>query len=92
MVTQGIDPFGARATLDTPEGRVRYFRLATVADQLAIDLDQLPYTVKILLENVLRYVGAEPFTEDDVRLVAAWRPGTKPAKEFPFLPLSLIHI
>ena len=90
MVTQGIDPFGARATLDTPEGRVRYFRLATVADQLAIDLDQLPYTVKVLLENVLRYAGAEPCTEDDVRLVAAWRPGTKPAKEFPFLPTRVL--
>jgi len=90
MVTQGIDPFGARATLDTPEGRVRYFRLATIADQLAIDLDQLPYTIKVLLENVLRYAGAEPFTEDDVRLVAAWRPGTKPAKEFPFLPTRVL--
>lgn len=90
MVTRGNDPFGARGMLETPEGRVTYFRLAAVADRLAVPLEQLPFTVKILLENVLRYAGTPPFTEEDVALVASWRPGEKAAREFPFLPARVL--
>ncbi len=53
-------------------------------------LDQLPYTVKVLLENVLRFAGTEPFTEDHVRALAAWRPGARESQEFPFLPARVL--
>ncbi|MFN3337325.1 MAG: aconitase family protein, partial [Thermomicrobium sp.] len=90
MVTRGSDPFGARSMLETPEGRVTYFRLAAVAEQLAVPLEQLPFTVKILLENVLRYAGRAPCTEADVALVASWRPGAKASREFPFVPARVL--
>ncbi len=87
---RGNDLFGARAVLDTPEGRVSYFRLDRIADRLAVPLDRLPYTVKILLENVVRLAGTEAFSADDVRLVASWRPGEKASREFPFLPARVL--
>jgi hypothetical protein len=43
------DPFAARARLETGDGPVELYRLAEVAE-----LDRLPHTVKILLENLLR--------------------------------------
>ncbi|MCS7050072.1 MAG: aconitate hydratase AcnA, partial [Thermomicrobium sp.] len=90
MVTPGNDPFGAQAVLETPEGRVRYFRIAAVADRLAIPFDRLPFTVKVLLENVLRYAGTPAFSREDVELVASWRPGDKASREFPFLPARVL--
>lgn len=84
------DPFGARATLETPEGRVTYYRLAALADHITIGLERLPYTVKVLLENVLRLAGNGPFTTEDVELVASWQPGPKPAREIPFLPSRVL--
>ena len=47
-------------------------------------------TVKILLENVLRHAGGEVVTEDDVRTLAAWRPGGAGEAEVPFLPARVI--
>lgn len=90
MAQRGNDPFGARATLDTPEGRVSYFDLARLSDSLAVDLALLPYTVKVLLENVLRHAGQPPFSEADVQLVAGWKPGEKAGREFPFLPSRVL--
>ena len=52
------DPFGARATLSTPFGEtVTYYRLEALQEQGLTDLDTLPYTVRILLETVLRHAG-----------------------------------
>ncbi|MDI3339343.1 MAG: aconitate hydratase AcnA [Sphaerobacter sp.] len=80
------DPFGARSTLSTPHQTVTYYRLAAIADQVTVGLDRLPYTVKVLLENVLRHAGAEPFSEEDVATLAQWQPGERTPREFPFLP------
>ncbi|GCE19876.1 aconitate hydratase A [Dictyobacter kobayashii] len=51
-------------------------------------LDRLPFTVKIILENLLRHAGGELVTEEDVRSLAAWTPGKSAANEaeYPFLP------
>ncbi len=85
------DPFHARATLQTSSGeKVDYYRLAAIADQIPAGLDQLPYTVKVLLENVLRNAGTEPFTEDHVHVLAGWRPGEREAQEYPFLPARVL--
>ena len=61
------DPFGARATLTTSLGTtVAYYRLAALAEQGLTELDRLPFTVRILLENVLRHAGGE-FVDDERR-------------------------
>ena len=57
------DPFGAKSILDVGGRKHAIWRL----DATGADLPRLPYTVKILLENVLRNCGTEFVTEDDVR-------------------------
>ncbi len=76
------DPFSARDTLEVDGTSYVIYRL----DALGADLTRLPYTIKVLLENVLRNVGRGFVTEDDVRFVAGWTPGTGVAQEVPFLP------
>jgi aconitate hydratase len=85
------DPFGARATLTTTQGStVSYYRLSALAEQGLANLDTLPFTVRILLENLLRNAGGEFVDESVVRSVAGWtpRPADGPAAdiELPFLP------
>jgi aconitate hydratase len=80
------DPLGARDRL-TAGGRAHtIFRL----DAVGADLARLPYTVKVLLENVLRHAGSEFATEDDVRALADWRPGSGATSEVPYLPARVI--
>ncbi len=81
------DPFSARATLRVGGRDLVIHRL----DRTGLaDLDRAPMTVKILLENVLRHAGGEVVTEDDVRALAAWRPGAAGEAEVPFLPARVI--
>src|SRR5438270_14030824 len=84
------DAFGATATLTADAGTVIYYRLAALADAAKLDLDRLPVTVKILLENVLRLSTTGQSRPDDVRRLAQWSPEGPLKGEFPFLPARVL--
>ncbi|MQA99631.1 MAG: aconitate hydratase AcnA [Actinobacteria bacterium] len=86
----GSDSVNARSTLETSSGKVDYFRLGALQDSGLADLDGIPMTVKILLENLLRYSGSRFVNEDDITGLAVW--GRKPIddREFPFAPARVI--
>ncbi len=81
------DPFGARATLHVGDRDLTIHRLDRVG---MADLERVPMTVKILLENVLRHAATGTVTEADVRTLAAWRPGGASEAEIPFLPARVL--
>src|SRR4051794_19585904 len=90
---QGTDPFGARAKLEGAEGNPIYYRLARLSEAgltTKTSLDQMPITVKILLENVLRYAGSAIADEGDVKRLAAWDPKESSTNAFPFLPARVL--
>jgi aconitate hydratase len=78
---------GARGRLETAAGRLDTYRLAWLAEQGLGDIDRLPKTVKILLENLLRRAGTRDVTDEDVRALAAW-PG--PAADIAFMPSRVL--
>jgi aconitate hydratase len=84
------DPFTARASLSTPFGdTVTYYRLGSLQEQGLTDLDRLPFTVRILLENALRHAGGEFVDPAVVEALAAWKPrpaGESSNLELPFMP------
>jgi aconitate hydratase len=86
------DPVNARATLAAGGQTYAYYRLAALRDHLAVPLDRLPFTIKVLLENALRNAGTGPFTWEDVLRLASWQPGqaSSSAREVPFLPARVI--
>jgi aconitate hydratase len=85
------DAFAARSTLDTGLGQAVFYRLSALSDSgTAPGLDRLPFSIRVLLEAVLRNVDGEIVTEDDVRRLAAWS-ATAPADvELPFVPARVI--
>jgi aconitate hydratase len=87
------DPFGARTPLGP--GLPSFYRLSALAQTAAkpaLDLDRLPVTVKILLENVLRHAGGGVVREPDVATLAGWMPGAASTTEveIPFMPARVI--
>jgi aconitate hydratase A / 2-methylisocitrate dehydratase len=82
------DIFGARTTLQG--ARVVYYQLEALHQHGR--LERLPYTIKIMLENVLRQAGGELVTEEDVLALARWQPGqaSKSQAEYPFLPARVL--
>ena len=78
------DAFAARGRLETRDGAVELYRLAAVAD-----LDRLPHTVKILLENLLRRAGTRDVSADDVRALASW-PQEAPSADIAFMPSRVL--
>jgi aconitate hydratase len=81
-----MNPFGARTSLGTASGTPTYYRLAALEEEGLAQLDFMPMTVKILLENTLRLAGTEFATEDDVAALAAWGKVTIPTRELSFSP------
>jgi aconitate hydratase len=83
------DPFGALNTVDLADGSTSFYQLSVLQDQGIADLDRLPFSIRILLENVLRHAGKGYVTEDDVRAVADWSP-TNAGADFPFMPTRVV--
>ena len=80
----------ARRTYDGPNGAVQYYSLAALSER-GIDLTRLPYSVKVLLENVLRHVDGINVTEEDALALARWDPTAgAPARVFPFMPARVV--
>jgi aconitate hydratase A / 2-methylisocitrate dehydratase len=78
---------GARTPLEGADAGLSYTRLRWLGDQGIGDVDRLPHTVKLLLENLLRRVGTRDVADDDVRALASW-PG--PARDVAFMPARVL--
>jgi aconitate hydratase len=75
------DSFRARSSLQVGERRFEIFRLSAVGGS-----ERLPYTVKILLENLLRHEDGMKVTADDVETVAGWGDAGAGPREIAFSP------
>jgi aconitate hydratase len=85
------DAFGARARLDTGLGRAVVYRLDALEKAgLAPGLGRMPFSIKVLLESVLRNLDGELVTEADVRALARWVGTAPPRGELPFMPARVI--
>jgi aconitate hydratase len=80
---------GARGRLDTADGPVALYRLRWLAERGMGDVDRLPHTVRILLENLLRRAGTRDVRDDDVSALAAW-PQSTPAASLAFMPARVL--
>ena len=89
MSTQN-SPLDARRTLETASGPVAYYSLPRLQETGAVRLDGLPFSIRILLENVLRNRDGTLVTEEDLQTAAQWSPQGPPAREIPFIPARVI--
>lgn len=81
------DVFNARTRLEGVSGAITYYRLGALEER-GVNLERLPFTVRILLENALRHAGGELVGEADVLALGNWQPGSagQSEAEYPFMP------
>src|SRR3954465_14556105 len=86
------DSFGAKDTLEVGDRSYEIFRLSAVGgEEIADDaVETLPYSLKVLLENLLRTEDGENITADDIRALAGWDPDAEPDTEIQFTPARVI--
>jgi aconitate hydratase len=84
------DPFGVRASLETKSGRAAIYRLDGLEKSGLGNLSRLPFSIRVLLEAVLRNCDGTLVTEDDVRALAAWNAAAPAQREVPFKPARVI--
>jgi aconitate hydratase len=83
--TGSVNTFGARGALQTGDESHEIFRLSAVDGA-----DALPYSLKILLENLLRTEDGANITADHIRALAGWDPAAEPDTEIQFTPGRVI--
>lgn len=82
------DTFSTRAELDVGGRRYAYASLATLGKQF--DIARLPYSMKILLENLLRHEDGETVAAHHIEAVAKWNPKAVPDTEIAFMPARVV--
>jgi len=84
------DPFGARDTFDTGNGSAALYRLSRLEDAGLGAVSKLPFSIRILLEAVLRNCDGFQVTEQDVRNLAGWNAADPAKQEVPFKPSRVV--
>ena len=82
------DSFNARATLDVEGNAYEIFRLKALEDKF--DLGRLPFSLKVLLENLLRKEDGVNITRENIEALAQWNPEAKPSTEIGFTPARVL--
>ncbi|HXM07880.1 MAG TPA: aconitase family protein, partial [Candidatus Acidoferrum sp.] len=85
-----LDSFNALDTLAAGGRNYRYFRLDALERAGLAQLSRLPYSIKILLENLLRFEDGRSVTKENVEALAGWQPVRKAEKEIAFRPARVL--
>ncbi|WP_045760637.1 aconitate hydratase AcnA [Xanthomonas albilineans] len=83
------DTFSTRASLEVNGKRYTYFSLSRLGQRF--DIARLPYSLKILLENLLRHEdGGATVSKEHIEAVARWNPTAEPDTEIAFMPARVV--
>src|SRR3954453_13358062 len=82
------DSFGARSTLEVGGGSLEMFRLDAL--QSRFNVARLPFSLKVLLENLLRTEGNGSVTAEDIEALATWDAKAEPSAEIAFTPARVV--
>jgi aconitate hydratase len=87
-MSNSTDSFGARATLEVGGRSYEIFRLDALQERF--DVARLPYSIKVLLENVLRLEDGVSVSKADIEAIASWDAAAEPSVEIPFQPARVL--
>ena len=85
MSEHNVDSFGAKGTLEVGDRSYEVFRLSAVEGS-----QRLPFSLKILLENLLRNEDGANITAAQIRALAGWDPSAEPDTEIQFTPARVV--
>src|ERR1700694_4316596 len=85
-----ITDFLIRSTFDTGSGSAYYYRLARLEELGIASMARLPFSIRVLLESVLRECNGVEISEEDVVTLAQWNAKAPAQREVPFKPARVL--
>ncbi len=82
--------FGSKDFIETASGRIAIYRLDRLEEMGMGRISSFPYSIRILLESLLRHADGRSVTEEDVESLAGWDPKKRPVREIPFIPSRVL--
>src|SRR5690349_15106057 len=89
-MAERINPFDARGTLSVNGREYVIYRLQKLAESVGADLKVLPFSIKIVLESLLRNCGDGFTTSDEVEALARWTPDSAGQREVQLKPARVL--
>ncbi len=83
------DSFKSKSTLTLGKTTYNMFRLGAL-ETTGVDLTRLPFSLRILLENLLRHEDGRTVTADDIKFLACWDPNAEPSREIAYMPARVL--
>jgi len=89
MTAVGQDTLGTRSTLEVGGRQVSYYSLAKAAEKIG-DVSRLPFSMKVLLENLLRFEDGTTVTTDDLKAMVQWLTDRTSEREIQYRPARVL--
>jgi aconitate hydratase len=89
MIPSGQDSLKTRSTLEAGGKRYSYYSLSKAAEALG-DISRLPFSMKVLLENLLRFEDGQTVTREDLQAMADWQKERKISREIQYRPARVL--
>ena len=86
----GTDSLKTRRTLEVSGKRYDYYSIEAAAAAGIGDISRLPFSLKVLLENLLRYEDGQTVTVDDVKALGAWTQDKRSDREIAYRPARVL--
>jgi aconitate hydratase len=83
------DSYKSKATLKSGSKNYSIFRLDALKSS-GVNLTRLPFSLRILLENLLRHEDGRTVTADDIKFLANWDPNAEPSREIAYMPARVL--
>jgi len=90
MANKYLDSFGARSSLKVGNRNYDIYRLDSLEKAGFKNISRLPFSIKVLLENLLRLEDNKLVTKTDIQALASWNPRAKQDKEIAFMPARVL--
>jgi aconitate hydratase len=84
-----MNSFGSQSTLKVGNKNYQIFRLQAL-EAKGLSLHRLPYSLRVLLENLLRQEDGKSVTANDIEFLAKWQASAEPAREIAFMPARVL--
>ena len=84
-----MNSFGSQSQLKSGENTYEIFRLNALSTN-GVKLGRLPYSLRVLLENLLRHEDGKSVTAHDIDFLASWDPRATPSREIAYMPARVL--
>jgi aconitate hydratase len=88
-MSQSANSFGSQTSLESGKKTYEIYRLNAL-EKKGVTLSRLPYSLRILLENLLRHEDGKSVTAEDIEFLAKWDPKAEPSREIAYMPARVL--